>query len=612
MVALQAARCYARRRHLAPMKSVAIMSVESSSRTDAGGAAWRRPTSLSGAVFAAKVLAFRTQRAALDAMSPPPRLSRRAAPGLNTILAESHTPLRSDPDPRERLRQLGKIQNLRLACRALDGVVIPAGSVFSFWRHIGPPVARRGYVPGRMLQEGCMVAAVGGGLCQLSNALYEAALQSGCRIIERHAHSRVVPGSTAAIGRDATVAWNYVDLRFAPACDMRISAKLDRAHLRICFLGAATSAMPGRLRSQATDTRPSRRMSALQPRNCATCNELDCPHVERFVTEKLVRTFLVDEAWTEFRAYVAATRQPQDRLARPFGRPAVPRYDWNLDGFDRISAAPLTTLRRSLAVRAAGSRGAAVRRAELVFAERMASALARCVDYDVETLTVAQSYLPFLWRDGLLGGRDVTVLMTSLPLLEIERRLDAAAVARPGCASLSDFRAPAWIVQAETEALAAASHVVGPHADIAALFGERAVKLAWAQPPVRPRASGERFGRIAFVGPTAARKGAYAVREAAIALDLEVAPLGSELEGDDFWRGVRLASAQDRMDVDAVVQPAVIEHQPRRLLSALAAGVPVIASAACGIEPRPGLTLVPPDDADALIAALRRVARPAA
>ena len=40
-----------------------------------------------------------------------------------------------------------------------------------------------------------------------------------------------------------------------------------------------------------------------------------------------------------------------------------------------------------------------------------------------------------------------------------------------------------------------------------------------------------------FVGPTIARKGAYEVRDAARALDLEVVLLGSELEGAEFWSG---------------------------------------------------------------------------
>jgi glycosyltransferase involved in cell wall biosynthesis len=60
-----------------------------------------------------------------------------------------------------------------------------------------------------------------------------------------------------------------------------------------------------------------------------------------------------------------------------------------------------------------------------------------------------------------------------------------------------------------------------------------------------------------------------------------------------------------------VVQPALVEEQPRRLLAALAAGIPVIATPACGIEPRPGLYLIPPDDTTALIDALAALTAPA-
>ena len=92
--------------------------------------------------------------------------------------------------------------------------MVPAGETFSFWKQVGRATRRRGFVAGRELREGCLVANIGGGLCQLSNALYEAALAAGFEIVERHAHSRRVPGSRAALQRDATVFWNYVDLRF--------------------------------------------------------------------------------------------------------------------------------------------------------------------------------------------------------------------------------------------------------------------------------------------------------------------------------------------------------------------------------------------------------------
>ena len=57
----------------------------------------------------------------------------------------------------------------------------------------------------------------------------------------------------------------------------------------------------------------------------------------------------------------------------------------------------------------------------------------------------------------------------------------------------------------------------------------------------------------------------------------------------------------------AVVLPAVIEHQPRALLRALAAGIPVIATPSCGLGDRAGVVTVPELDAAALREALERV-----
>ncbi|MFI4933168.1 MAG: glycosyltransferase [Caulobacterales bacterium] len=62
--------------------------------------------------------------------------------------------------------------------------------------------------------------------------------------------------------------------------------------------------------------------------------------------------------------------------------------------------------------------------------------------------------------------------------------------------------------------------------------------------------------------------------------------------------------------VSVVVQPAFVEEAPRRLIEALATGTPVVATAACGLDPQPGLTLVPAGDATALCAAVARSLRP--
>ena len=566
---------------------------------------WSRPTRLSFLVFAAKVAVFRARRVAFDLLAGAPKLTWVEGDGFTVQAGASLTPLWSDQDLAERDLQLGKVQNLRVAGRALDGVVLPAGAVFSFWRQVGPPIAARGFVPGRMLQQGCMVEAVGGGLCQLSNALYDAALQAGCRIVERHAHSAVVPGSAAAIGRDATVAWNYVDLRFACERDLRLTVRMDQDSLDVRLLARAGVAAPG--------SRPAPQ-SLVPPapsgmRSCGGCEETNCflhrPGDEG-VASSGRRAFLVDDAWPELQAYVRSVRGAEDRLGRPLDGAALglARHAWEAQGFGRAAGAPVAALSRALALRVAGRQGAARRAAELDAARRIAASLARLLTPDVTAVTLAQSYLPHLWRAGHLGGREFSVLMTRLPMAVLQSRLDRAAEAHPDRPSLADFRAPAWLARAEEEALAQAARIVTPHAEIAALFGSRVVHLPWATPPTADLRVGP-VRRIAFAGPTVARKGAFAVRQAAIALGLEVMPLGAELEGPDFWRGVAILPSGDWTAVDAVVQPALVEDQPRRLLAALAAGLPVIASAACGLGPRPGLILVAPDDPEALIEALR-------
>src|SRR5262249_41959133 len=147
------------------------------------------------------------------------------------VLAESSTPLSSSCDQREAPLVAGKIQNLRIAIRAIDSLEVPANQMFSFWGHIGRPTRRKGYARGRELRQGCLIPTIGGGLCQLSNALYQCALESGFEIVERHAHSQVVPGSAAELGMDATVFWNYVDLRFKSSAPFRIEASLAGGRL---------------------------------------------------------------------------------------------------------------------------------------------------------------------------------------------------------------------------------------------------------------------------------------------------------------------------------------------------------------------------------------------
>jgi len=565
----------------------------------------RQPTRVSGFVFAAKAAGLRLQRGIGDRLAPLPRLTPAPSAGYPVLLAESTTPLWSDPPLSETRYQFGKVQNLRRAAASFDGLAIPAGGVFSFWKQLGKPTRRRGFVDGRMLREGCLVPSIGGGLCQISNALYDLALQAGAEIVERHAHSRVVPGSLAAFGRDATVAWNYVDLRFRMPQDAILRARLGASTLTLQLYGrvAASGSVPA---SVIADT-PTLRAA----NDCGSCGETGCFRHERAGARLTGRTaFVLDEAWPEFRAYVGERRARGDILAMPLDgrRWNRPRYTWMTEGYGEVVTATVASLAHAFLARRGAANGARVA-AQLRRAEAVARRLGRALAPDATEACVAQSLLPFLWRAGLLGGRRITVLMTRLPMAVLQAKLDGAAAAHPDRATLADFRAPADLVEAEAEALAAAERIVTPHAEIAALFLGRAERLDWRMPEaaVIPRSLHARA--VAFPGPSLARKGAHELRAAALHLGLDVVLLGSTLEGDAFWHGLstRAAGPGWRSEVAAVVQPALVEEQPRALLAALVAGIPVIATPACGIAPRPGLTLVPAGDTQALVRAIAEI-----
>jgi hypothetical protein len=560
------------------------------------------PPTLSGALlFEAKAFCFKARRLVKDVLSGPAKLSRTQAQGA--IAGQSRTPLWGDTRLSERAMQWGKVHNLRVAAKLLDGTYIPADETFSFWKQLGRPVRTRGFTNGRMLREGCLVPSAGGGLCQLSNALYDAALQAGCEIVERHGHSRIVPGSSAALDRDATVAWNYVDLRFRASQPLTLRVTVERDTLNVRLEAARVSEVSARVAiAPAFGAAP-----AEDVEDCDSCAETSCFRHELPRSAPVGRTaYLVDESWPEFRMFVTREKKDGDVLGFPLDgvRWHMPRYGWRADGFANSGTATIAALARSLAQRSA-EQGPARRDAELRGAERIARKLGGLLTPDVTDVVVAQSLLPFLWREGHLGGRKFSVLPTRLPMAEIQARLDAAARAHPERKTLSDFRCDPALLADEAQAFAAADQIVTPHTEVAHLFGERAVLLDWQMPARAPRSDTPVRGRIAFPGPTVARKGAYELREAAKALNLEVVLLGNELEGPDFWSGIRTRKpdpADPFAGVCAVVQPALLEEAPRRLLMALARGIPVIATPACGLPPRNGLMLA---SDDALIDALR-------
>ena len=111
--------------------------------------------------------------------------------------------------------QRNKITNLRLAVDRLDGIVLAPGETFSYWKLIGKPSRRKGYLEGMVLFLGRIGSDVGGGLCQLSNLIFWMTLHTPLTVVERYRHSHdVFPDAnrTQPFGSGATCAYPHRDL----------------------------------------------------------------------------------------------------------------------------------------------------------------------------------------------------------------------------------------------------------------------------------------------------------------------------------------------------------------------------------------------------------------
>lgn len=144
--------------------------------------------------------------------------------------------------------------NAVLSARALNGTVIAPGATFSFNKVVRAWSSDEGYVKAPVSYDGELVRAYGGGVCQTSTTLYDAALLAGLPIVERHSH--VFAAHYAAPGRDAAVAQPSIDLRFKNpySWPIRITASAEGDKLAVQIMGAEKPKQTVSLSSEMLET----------------------------------------------------------------------------------------------------------------------------------------------------------------------------------------------------------------------------------------------------------------------------------------------------------------------------------------------------------------------
>lgn len=138
--------------------------------------------------------------------------------------------------------QRNKVENLKIVAPLLDGLIIKPGETFSFFKTIGKPTAKRGFLEGMELSFGKPQAGIGGGICQSTNLLHWLAMHSPLTILERHHHTvdpfpdngRVLPWASGA-----AVFYNYLDFQLRNETShtfqirMNVTEKLLQGEIRV-------------------------------------------------------------------------------------------------------------------------------------------------------------------------------------------------------------------------------------------------------------------------------------------------------------------------------------------------------------------------------------------
>lgn len=133
-----------------------------------------------------------------------------------------------------------RITNINLAAEKCNGIILLSGDVFSFNDTVGEQTEATGFKTANAIQNGNIVQAYGGGICQVSSTIFAAALFANLEIVERWNHDYV--SSYIDAGMDAAVAWGALDFKVSnnKAYPIRIDVANTGGYLTVTIWGTKT------------------------------------------------------------------------------------------------------------------------------------------------------------------------------------------------------------------------------------------------------------------------------------------------------------------------------------------------------------------------------------
>ena len=161
------------------------------------------PSSVALVLAAAKLQAHRVAQLAVQVQQPRRTTEQARAMGISGTVGTYETIYGGIAN---------RIHNVQLVAHLVDRKLIAPGATFSFNQATGERSAAKGFLEAPVIINGEVETGLGGGVCQVSTTVFNAAYEAGLPITARTNHALYI--SHYPLGRDATVDYPSVDLKF--------------------------------------------------------------------------------------------------------------------------------------------------------------------------------------------------------------------------------------------------------------------------------------------------------------------------------------------------------------------------------------------------------------